>query len=71
MESFCGVHFSNELLDAMPVHLLIAAGDEEERRWHERLVERTSCGFTLVDRPVSDARLLERLQNSARSAGSL
>ncbi len=61
MEQFCGVHFSNELLDAMPVHLLIAAGDEEERRWHERLVERTSCGFTFVDRPVSDPRLLERL----------
>lgn len=61
MERFCGVHFSNELLDAMPVHLLIAAGNEEERRWHERLVERTSCGFTFVDRPVSDPRLLERL----------
>jgi SAM-dependent MidA family methyltransferase len=61
MESFCGVHFSNELLDAMPVHLLVAAGNEEDRRWHERLVERTSCGFTFVDRPVSDARLLDRL----------
>ena len=61
MESFSGVHFSNELLDAMPVHLLVAAGNEEERRWHERLVERTSCGFTFVDRPVADARLLERL----------
>ena len=24
MEPFCGVHFSNELLDAMPVHLLVA-----------------------------------------------
>ncbi len=61
MERFCGVHFSNELLDAMPVHLLVAAGEEAERRWHERFVERTSCGFTFVDRPVSDARLLERL----------
>ncbi|MEO6971759.1 MAG: SAM-dependent methyltransferase [Chthoniobacterales bacterium] len=61
MERFCGVHFSNELLDAMPVHLLKAAGDEEERRWHERLVERTSCGFTFVDRPMTDPRLLERL----------
>jgi SAM-dependent MidA family methyltransferase len=61
MERFCGVHFSNELVDAMPVHLLIAAGGEEERRWQERLVERTSCGFTFVDRPVSDPRLLERL----------
>jgi SAM-dependent MidA family methyltransferase len=61
MERFCGVHFSNELLDAMPVHLLKAAGDEGERSWHERLVERTSCGFTFVERPVSDPRLLERL----------
>jgi SAM-dependent MidA family methyltransferase len=61
MERFCGVHFSNELLDAMPVHLLKAAGEGAARRWHERFVERTSCGFTLVDRPISDARLLERL----------
>jgi SAM-dependent MidA family methyltransferase len=61
MESFCGVHFSNELLDAMPVHLLKAAGEGEARRWHERCVERTSCGFTFVDRPVTDVRLLERL----------
>ena len=45
----------------MPVHLLKAAGDEAARRWHERLVERTSCGFTFVDRPVTDPRLLERL----------
>ena len=61
MEPFCGVHFSNELLDAMPVHLLIATGEGEARRWCERLVERTSCGFTLVDRPISDARLAQRL----------
>jgi SAM-dependent MidA family methyltransferase len=61
MERFCGVHFSNELLDAMPVHLLRAAGKGEARSWHERYVERTSCGFTFVDRPVSDARLRERL----------
>jgi SAM-dependent MidA family methyltransferase len=61
MEPFCGVHFSNELLDAMPVHLLKAAGDNETRCWHERLVECASCGFTFVDRPVSDPRLLARL----------
>ena len=61
MEPFCGVHFSNELLDAMPVHLLKAAGGDEARCWHERLVECTSCGFTFVDRPVSDPRLLARL----------
>lgn len=61
MEPFCGVHFSNELLDAMPVHLLVATGEGEQRGWCERLVERTSCGFTFVDRPISDARLQARL----------
>jgi SAM-dependent MidA family methyltransferase len=61
MKPFCGVHFSNELLDAMPVHLLVATGEGDERRWCERMVERTSCGFILVDRPISDARLAQRL----------
>ncbi|MEO5717436.1 MAG: SAM-dependent methyltransferase [Chthoniobacterales bacterium] len=61
MEPFRGVHFSNELLDAMPVHLLVVTGEGAERRWCERLVERTSCGFTFVDRPISDARLARRL----------
>ncbi len=59
---FCGVHFSNELLDAMPVHLLVATGEGENCRWCERLVERTSCGFTFVERPITDARLRERLR---------
>lgn len=57
MDPFCGVHFSNELLDAMPVHLLKAAGDPERREWRERFVERTSCGFTFVERPIAEARL--------------
>ena len=61
MEPFCGVHFSNELLDAMPVHLLVATGEGAERRWCERLVDRTSCGFAFIDRPISDARLAARL----------
>jgi SAM-dependent MidA family methyltransferase len=59
MESFCGVHFSNELVDAMPVHLIVATG--EERRWRERLVEQTSWGFIFVDRPITDPRLRARL----------
>ncbi len=58
---FCGVHFSNELLDAMPVHLLVSEGEGEERRWQERCVERTSCGFAFIDRPVTDARVQARL----------
>ena len=54
---FSGVHFSNELVDAMPVHLIVAAGAPERREWHERLVERTSCGFTFVHQSISDPRL--------------
>src|SRR5262245_21249867 len=41
MEPFSGVHFSNELVDAMPVHLIVAAGAAERRECHERLVQRT------------------------------
>jgi SAM-dependent MidA family methyltransferase len=58
---FCGVHFSNELVDAFPVHLLVGKGEGVERLWCERLVERTSCGFTFVDRPITNPRLLHRL----------
>lgn len=57
MEPFSGVHFSNELVDAMPVRLLVAAGAPDRREWQERLVERTSGGFTFVHRPISDAQL--------------
>src|SRR6476620_4838993 len=61
MTPFCGIHFSNELLDAFPVHLLVGKGEGAEGHWCERLVERTSCGFTFVDRPITDPRLLYRL----------
>lgn len=61
MEPFCGVHFSNELLDALPVHLLCAAGDRGARQWHERFVDWTSRGFAFVARPLSDVRLQARL----------
>ena len=61
MEPFSGVHFSNELVDAFPVHLIAAAGQPNERQWRERLVERTSCGFTLVKGAMSDPRLESQL----------
>ena len=56
MAPFCGVHFSNELLDAMPVHLLIA----EDGKWQERFVDSNSSGFTFVERPAEN-RLLGKL----------
>ena len=57
MAPFSGIHFSNELIDAMPVRLIVSTGGE----WLERRVERTSCGFTLVRRPISDPELPDRL----------
>ncbi len=55
---FRGVHFSNELLDSFPVHLVHWTGQE----WQERHVTTTADSFTFVDRPLSDPRLLERLR---------
>jgi SAM-dependent MidA family methyltransferase len=69
MSPFCGVHFSNELVDAMPVHLLVAAGKGETFRWCERFVERTPCGFTFVERPITDPRLEERVRKIPPAAG--
>ncbi|MGZ5023895.1 MAG: class I SAM-dependent methyltransferase [Chthoniobacterales bacterium] len=57
LASFRGVHFSNELLDAMPVHLVKWSGTE----WLERGVTETADGFSLVDLPISDVQLRERV----------
>lgn len=62
MDNFVGIHFSNELLDAMPVHLLVSAKEGGELAWWERLVERTSCGFIFVDRPIANSRLRAHLR---------
>lgn len=50
---FTGVHFSNELLDAMPVHLVTWTG----REWLERCVTVRDEGFVFVDRPIASAAL--------------
>jgi SAM-dependent MidA family methyltransferase len=50
---FTGVHFSNELLDAMPVHLVTWTGAE----WIERHVAVQDAAFVFVDGPLSSAAL--------------
>ncbi len=57
MPPFRGVHFSNELLDALPVHLLRWTGVE----WMERHVTEHEGDFAFVDRPLSDPSLAEQL----------
>jgi SAM-dependent MidA family methyltransferase len=57
MPAFRGVHFSNELLDAMPVHLLRWTGSE----WMERHVALHGTDFLFVDLPITDASLGQRV----------
>jgi len=59
LEPFCGVHFSNELFDAMPVHIVRLGGDGP---WSERYVVQAGDGFALVDGAISTQRLQEHLQ---------
>lgn len=58
LDPFVGVHFSNELLDAMPVRLITrnAAGE-----WEEKFVEISGANFGFVTRPITDQRLRARL----------
>lgn len=54
---FRGVHFSNELLDAFPVHLVRWTGAE----WMERCVAEIGGRFAFADQPVSCDALARRL----------
>jgi SAM-dependent MidA family methyltransferase len=53
LEPFCGVHFSNELLDAMPVHLISRSGTD----WQERFVVESGDKFAFVTAPITNAEL--------------
>jgi SAM-dependent MidA family methyltransferase len=77
LEPFCGVHFSNELLDAMPVRL-ISRTDPEGRAsarpghaeacpsdyqdWQERCVVELGEEFQFVTAPITDAELRRHLE---------
>ena len=62
LEPFVGVHFSNELIDAMPVNLVRFSNGA----WHEQYVD---ADFQWIDRPLSSSELalqtafLPRLEN--------
>ena len=58
-EPFTGVHFSNELLDAMPVRL-ISDGTE-------KLVALDGDKFVFVERPVDETRFNQPALESDRS----
>ncbi len=54
---FTGVHFSNELPDAFPVHRVVRRGGE----WRERAVDWQNDRFVFVDAPLSTEALTTAL----------
>jgi SAM-dependent MidA family methyltransferase len=68
LEPFTGVHFSNELLDSMPVRLI---GRESGEDWQERLVDSEGDGFAFVTRPIADEKLRQHLEKLPRSGDRL
>jgi SAM-dependent MidA family methyltransferase len=65
LDPFTGVHFSNELLDAMPVRLISREGEGE---WTEKFVGDSGDRFEFVPGPVSDDDLRRRLEKVPRYA---
>ncbi len=66
LEPFVGIHFSNELLDAMPVHLLASTGDG----WREKFVGVEGDEFVFAEQTKVDLTLQAHLTKlPARPAG--
>lgn len=64
---FCGVHFSNELVDALPFHIVESQGDD----WAELYVSSEDEGFTFVRKDFSPAIAPQKAQLTTRAAGTL
>lgn len=56
LEPFCGAHFSNELLDALPVHLVRFV----ENEWRERCV---TADFQWSDEQIQTGALVARVKS--------
>ncbi|MEK7736216.1 MAG: SAM-dependent methyltransferase [Pseudomonadota bacterium] len=57
-ETFSGVVLGNEVLDAMPAHLVV----RKDGAWLERGVCTDQAGFSWQDRPIADSALLQAAQ---------
>ena len=63
LEPFIGVHFSNELLDAMPVHLIVSVETKAESiNWLEKFVTLNGDEFAFVDQSIGNRKLRDHLQ---------
>jgi SAM-dependent MidA family methyltransferase len=54
LEPFSGVHFSNELIDSMPVRLIARQATGE---WQEKFVADSGEEFRFVTKPIADRQL--------------
>src|SRR5437867_10403159 len=63
LETFVGIHFSHDLLDAMPVHLIvlerIKTGSTD---WLEKFVTLNGDEFEFVDQSIDNRKLRDHLQ---------
>ena len=57
LESFTGIYFCNELLDALPVHLLVTVAGQ----WQEKLVTLVEDDFAFINQPIANAPLQRHL----------
>jgi SAM-dependent MidA family methyltransferase len=65
---FRGIHFSNELFDALPVHLIAAQSDRDESDgvpWMEKRVALEQNQFVFVNEPIIEPDLRERVRKLA------
>jgi SAM-dependent MidA family methyltransferase len=58
LDSFSGIIFCNELLDALPCYLV----EHDGRKWNEVLVEAKNEVFKFVVRPIENADLIRQLE---------
>jgi SAM-dependent MidA family methyltransferase len=59
LEPFTGIHFSNELLDAMHVRLIAR---EPAKDWEEKFVALSGDDFVFTTKPIADERLRDHLR---------
>src|SRR5438132_1262419 len=66
VDPFVGIHFSNELLDSLPVHLIASTG----RGWREKFVAIERDKFVFIDQAIVDPALKARVAKlPERAAG--
>ena len=63
LELFTGLHFSNELLDAMPVHLIVSEKTKTgSTNWLEKFVTLNGDEFAFLDQSIGNRKLRDHLQ---------